>query len=124
MQSRCVQTAENAFISPESVRTRIPGLLPNLKIFPELTGSSFSFAAMTELSVDSIICGGDMKRNKIGRARLNSSHGYISYAVFCLKKKKINSEVNRVVDCVGEGEVWQFVGKTVDVWYGQYGWMG
>src|SRR5687768_16913858 len=24
--------------------------------------------------------------------RLNSSHGYISYAVFCLKKKKINSK--------------------------------
>src|SRR2546429_5306304 len=24
--------------------------------------------------------------------RLNSSHGYISYAVFCLKKKKKNSE--------------------------------
>src|SRR2546429_5919314 len=24
--------------------------------------------------------------------RLNSSHGYISYAVFCLKKKKINKE--------------------------------
>src|SRR2546422_3570312 len=24
--------------------------------------------------------------------RLNSSHGYISYAVFCLKKKKIPSE--------------------------------
>src|SRR2546422_5651455 len=24
--------------------------------------------------------------------RLNSSHGYISYAVFCLKKKKINNE--------------------------------
>src|SRR2546429_9092393 len=23
--------------------------------------------------------------------RLNSSHGYISYAVFCLKKKKINA---------------------------------
>src|SRR2546429_3681902 len=23
--------------------------------------------------------------------RLNSSHGYISYAVFCLKKKKINT---------------------------------
>src|SRR2546422_6141631 len=26
--------------------------------------------------------------------RLNSSHGYISYAVFCLKKKKINSKRN------------------------------
>src|SRR2546422_7427009 len=25
--------------------------------------------------------------------RLNSSHGYISYAVFCLKKKKINKAI-------------------------------
>src|SRR2546422_5221900 len=29
--------------------------------------------------------------------RLNSSHGYISYAVFCLKKKKIDKMVNRGV---------------------------
>src|SRR2546422_4785993 len=27
--------------------------------------------------------------------RLNSSHGYISYAVFCLKKKKKNNEQER-----------------------------
>src|SRR2546429_6269524 len=26
--------------------------------------------------------------------RLNSSHGYISYAVFCLKKKKVNIETH------------------------------
>src|SRR2546422_5100212 len=26
--------------------------------------------------------------------RLNSSHGYISYAVFCLKKKKTKTEYN------------------------------
>src|SRR2546429_4369058 len=26
--------------------------------------------------------------------RLNSSHGYISYAVFCLKKKKINHHLH------------------------------
>src|SRR2546422_6897912 len=26
--------------------------------------------------------------------RLNSSHGYISYAVFCLKKKKKNYEID------------------------------
>src|SRR2546429_6652710 len=26
--------------------------------------------------------------------RLNSSHGYISYAVFCLKKKKTPSDMN------------------------------
>src|SRR5256884_3387464 len=31
--------------------------------------------------------GGDRKST-----RLNSSHGYISYAVFCLKKKKIHTE--------------------------------
>src|SRR2546429_2542598 len=30
--------------------------------------------------------------------RLNSSHGYISYAVFCLKKKKIRS--SRLLDAV------------------------
>src|SRR5947208_11043199 len=28
------------------------------------------------------------KKRKIGRAHLNSSHQIISYAVFCLKKKK------------------------------------
>src|SRR2546422_8588800 len=27
--------------------------------------------------------------------RLNSSHGYISYAVFCLKKKKKTKEISR-----------------------------
>src|SRR3989449_8172493 len=27
--------------------------------------------------------------------RLNSSHGYISYAVFCLKKKKKNNNYNK-----------------------------
>src|SRR2546422_4572468 len=29
--------------------------------------------------------------------RLNSSHGYISYAVFCLKKKKKNSTPSRYI---------------------------
>src|SRR3989449_8624203 len=28
--------------------------------------------------------------------RLNSSHGYISYAVFCLKKKKKNSKIENL----------------------------
>ena len=27
--------------------------------------------------------------------RLNSSHGYISYAVFCLKKKKTKTNTNK-----------------------------
>src|SRR2546422_5383598 len=30
--------------------------------------------------------------------RLNSSHGYISYAVFCLKKKKKKTYTNAVTD--------------------------
>src|SRR2546422_5562752 len=30
--------------------------------------------------------------------RLNSSHGYISYAVFCLKKKKISPDQQRQED--------------------------
>src|SRR2546422_3288733 len=36
--------------------------------------------------------GGTRRRARGDRksTRLNSSHGYISYAVFCLKKKKIN----------------------------------
>src|SRR2546422_2625367 len=33
--------------------------------------------------------------------RLNSSHGYISYAVFCLKKKKIDNIVRRAIGIVG-----------------------
>src|SRR2546422_4856765 len=38
----------------------------------------------------------DLKNIAVGRdrksTRLNSSHGYISYAVFCLKKKKKNKD--------------------------------
>src|SRR2546422_8114301 len=34
-------------------------------------------------------CDGERDRKS---TRLNSSHGYISYAVFCLKKKKINAK--------------------------------
>src|SRR2546429_1664648 len=32
--------------------------------------------------------------------RLNSSHGYISYAVFCLKKKKKNTSASSVINTV------------------------
>src|SRR5438034_9811359 len=34
------------------------------------------------------ICGGDGRRRDRKSTRLNSSHTVISYAVFCLKKKK------------------------------------
>src|SRR2546429_5612172 len=34
----------------------------------------------------------DLKRGDRKSTRLNSSHGYISYAVFCLKKKKTRKQ--------------------------------
>src|SRR2546429_7171257 len=37
--------------------------------------------------------------------RLNSSHGYISYAVFCLKKKKSNACINRIYSVICAGSI-------------------
>src|SRR5687768_17769098 len=48
------------------------------------TGKAASAALLGEL-------GGDRKST-----RLNSSHGYISYAVFCLKKKKKKKKKTQV----------------------------
>src|SRR2546422_6623149 len=45
-------------------------------------------------------CTGGLRKRDRKSTRLNSSHGYISYAVFCLKKKKkkINSaDASRVL---------------------------
>src|SRR3712207_8847507 len=44
----------------------------------------------------------DCRRGDVDRksTRLNSSHANISYAVFCLKKKKIPSSLNPVVYCL------------------------
>src|SRR5687768_18347284 len=38
------------------------------------------------------VADGDRRRADRKSTRLNSSHGYISYAVFCLKKKKKNKK--------------------------------
>src|SRR2546429_3471916 len=38
------------------------------------------------------------KRRDRKSTRLNSSHGYISYAVFCLKKKKIKIEYKLILN--------------------------
>src|SRR3989449_8390351 len=50
-----------------------------------------SFPNFNVTAVDS--AKGDFQRDRKS-TRLNSSHGYISYAVFCLKKKK-NIKANR-----------------------------
>src|SRR2546429_6841259 len=44
-----------------------------------------------EVEPEAVLCGGLLdrpERRDRKSTRLNSSHGYISYAVFCLKKKK------------------------------------
>src|SRR5947209_14750613 len=55
-------------------------LIQRLPISPAATGARLSSTAC---------CSGDRKST-----RLNSSHANISYAVFCLKKKKINEKIN------------------------------
>src|SRR5687768_17737504 len=59
-----------------ALRTPIQGL-------PYYRESNPGFVTMGRHVLDLVLWGRDRKST-----RLNSSHGYISYAVFCLKKKK------------------------------------
>src|ERR1035437_10582238 len=71
---------------------------PRSTLFPYTT--LFRSPRIMFLMVNSNLAG-DWDRSAIGdrkSTRLNSSHANISYAVFCLKKKKIF--VNRVFLCV------------------------
>src|SRR4030043_1430661 len=43
------------------------------------------------------VCGSHGQDRK--STRLNSSHGYISYAVFCLKKKKTDDKSSTTMHC-------------------------
>src|SRR2546422_8104803 len=63
-------------------------ILSFIAVFVSTSFTSLTFAQMP--------CESDVERIQIEEVRedrkstrLNSSHGYISYAVFCLKKKKI-----------------------------------
>src|SRR5581483_8463707 len=58
VQSRCVQTALNARISPSAVRTTIPGLLPNLKIAAELGFNAAAGPADADCVAGSPLAGG------------------------------------------------------------------
>src|SRR3989449_8221025 len=71
----------------------VPGLLTAEVLHASTVGkgnASRSEASVAELSLTvagNTISAGDRQRDRKS-TRLNSSHGYISYAVFCLKKKK------------------------------------
>src|SRR5205809_4472675 len=45
--------------------------------------------------LDTRASGGSCRTRDRKSTRLNSSHGYISYAVFCLKKKKNKNKTNK-----------------------------
>src|SRR2546422_6302159 len=65
---------------PESARSTIRTFGHRLRICATIRATSSGLPAL-----------GDRKST-----RLNSSHGYISYAVFCLKKKKITAVRSQV----------------------------
>src|SRR2546429_369147 len=58
-----------------------PELIENMRKQAQKFGAEFRAGAVNEV---------DVSKRPLDRksTRLNSSHGYISYAVFCLKKKK------------------------------------
>src|SRR5256884_3288609 len=49
--------------------------------------------------------GGDRQNQDRKSTRLNSSHGYISYAVFCLKKKIINLMTRNIIRFLDEPDL-------------------
>src|SRR5256884_8988193 len=53
--------------------------------FEQGVKNAYDFPGFVAAYIRPLFCEGDRKST-----RLNSSHGYISYAVFCLKKKKNN----------------------------------
>src|SRR2546422_6020988 len=74
---------------PISIRARSRATEPVAVALPGLTGFTIvGSREVTEVALEGV--GGPLRDRK--STRLNSSHGYISYAVFCLKKKKINKQ--------------------------------
>src|SRR2546422_4330524 len=88
---------------------------PRSTLFPYTTLFR-SFAAVVDRSSTSVlIAAGSPRPQKAARdrksTRLNSSHGYISYAVFCLKKKRdvradltslTEADLEKIVDLLRE----------------------
>src|SRR2546429_861171 len=61
----------------------------------EVRGVGLEAALRTAQAARAVEADGDVSELDRKSTRLNSSHGYISYAVFCLKKKKGRSSSER-----------------------------
>src|SRR2546429_5118706 len=67
-------------------------LFPYTTLFRSASGKAPCSAGKTTASASPKTASGATTDRK--STRLNSSHGYISYAVFCLKKKKKKNNTN------------------------------
>src|SRR2546422_5369079 len=65
---------------------RLLAAWPLWLVVESLVGLALAWRSHAVIARTPLSAAGDRKST-----RLNSSHGYISYAVFCLKKKKITS---------------------------------
>src|SRR2546422_1577220 len=89
---------------PRSTLFPYTTLFRSVQVFVPATGLTIKAASgqlpPTGGEVDASLLSGDIPGSTTGgdrkSTRLNSSHGYISYAVFCLKKKK-EAQVNLVL---------------------------
>src|SRR2546422_7570030 len=70
---------------PYTTLFRSPGAMTPLYVSPVPAGRSVSFVPLRKKDPVREVVNVSIDRKS---TRLNSSHGYISYAVFCLKKKK------------------------------------
>src|SRR2546422_7468253 len=75
---------------------RALAISPRLMLFDEPTSALDPELVAEVLNVIRRLAEGGMTMIDRKSTRLNSSHGYISYAVFCLKKKKESQHVGGV----------------------------
>src|SRR2546422_1434897 len=73
---------------------------PRSTLFPYTTlFRSWPCQNLSTSLLGAIVSSGYLTERDRKSTRLNSSHGYISYAVFCLKKKKKDSTHNLTAIC-------------------------
>src|SRR3989449_1979915 len=85
--------AERLGLADASVGTRIRALVARTRLPADLPPRSAS-ALLQAMRQDKKVQDRRIDRKS---TRLNSSHGYISYAVFCLKKKKKKQKYSRSI---------------------------
>src|SRR5256884_6205928 len=74
---------------------------PAISVVAEASDGEEAVRIATDLRPRVIVMDCAMPELDRKSTRLNSSHGYISYAVFCLKKKKQNKRAKTIrVQCV------------------------